>query len=172
MGGGDFLLFVLLASLAIIGAGLVRDGQARAGLTSLERVRLALSESGLPRGNVTRVGAAVIAAYFVTLGLIDMGRGAWAGAAVDAATSCLFVAVVGVGDRVAAGLAALLGVVAGLLAVALLASSGALWQVAVAATETIVLAVFAAFSIYLAPADRRARLLDHLERRARRGGLD
>lgn len=172
MSGGDFLLFVLLASLATIGAGLLGDGQARAGLTSLERVRLALSESGLPRGTVTRAGAAGVAAYFVSLALIDLGRSAWAGAAVDVATACLFVAVVGVGDRVAAGLVALLGVVAGLLAVALLAYSAALWQVAVAATETIVLAVFGAVSIYLAAADRRARLLEQFERRARRGGLD
>ena len=172
MSGDDFLLFVLLASLATIGAGLLRDGQAGAGLTSLERVRLALSEKGLPRGMVTRAGAAGIAAYFVSLALIDFGRGAWAGAAVDAATACLFVAVVGAGDGVAAGIAALFGVVAGVVAVALLAASAALWQVAVAATETIVLAIFAAVSLYLAPADRRARLLEHLERRARRGGLD
>src|SRR5919108_799145 len=106
--GDDFLLFVLLASLATIGAGLLRDGQARAGLTSLERVRLALSEKGLPRGMVTRAGAAGIAAYFVSLALIDFGRGAWAGAAVDAPTARLFVAVVGAGDRVAAGIAALI----------------------------------------------------------------
>ena len=73
---------------------------------------------------VTRAGAAGIAAYFVSLALIDFGRGAWAGAAIDAATACLFVAVVGAGDRVAAGIAALFGVVAGVVAVALLAQGG------------------------------------------------
>jgi hypothetical protein len=167
--GSDFLLFVLLAGLAVTGAGMIRDGQARAQVRGLDRLKLALSDGGFPRGTTTRLGAGVVAAYFVALAFIDGGRGAWPALLVDAATACLFVALLGVADRSAAGLAALIATGIGVAAVALLASSGTPWQLALAGVETLVLAVFAAVSLYLAPSDRRQRLIDHLERRSRRG---